>query len=116
MKPYCVTCRDKIRLEQIDDFVFICPNCRKSYNLYYEMLAYMDQLESTHEDESSTLETAGISASGPIVEFTDDNIPTLDEQLEMEEIEKGNKIAIPKYMKPGPGKTVIEYREVLPEQ
>jgi len=57
MKPYCVTCRNKIKLEQVDDFMFICPKYRKSYNLYYGVMAYEDELESTHEEQLATLET-----------------------------------------------------------
>lgn len=114
MKPYCVTCPNKLKLEQIDDFMFICPRCRKSYNLYYEVMAYEDELETSHEDEAQMIETAGISSAGPLMEFIDDNSENLqkmvEQDLEEESRRKGN-IPIPKYMKDSEGSTVTYYNE-----
>ena len=48
MNPLCVI--DKIKLDQVDNFVFICPKCRKTYNLYYEVMNYEDTIESAYDE------------------------------------------------------------------
>lgn len=114
MFEYCTLCPGKVILEEKGNYCFECPKCRRQYIRYYEVIAREDQLQSTHEDQAATLETAGLGAGGPgLMAARDDDFPTLDEIME-EEHNRG-KIPIPKYMKNGPVTTVEEFHEELLE-
>jgi hypothetical protein len=116
--PKCVIC--KINLEQIDeedDYLFKCPNpkCKKEYTLFYEVMAYDDDVGTAYDEESETLELEGLAgASGSRLEVKEDELefPSIDEEMEEEyETREGGKIPIPKYMRDSQTTKVIEYRE-----
>lgn len=70
-KILCVIC--KVHLQNIDDYIWRCPRCRREYFLHYEIMEHEDEgLETVHESESATIELAGLdSNSGPGLEVLD---------------------------------------------
>lgn len=110
-KILCCIC-PKITLEQTDSFMFICPKCKRSYNLYYEIMNFPDEIESSHDEEGNIIELSGLSVGGPgLLSANDNEFPTLDQQYE--QLHNKAKIPIPKYMKNGPVTTVEEFHEEI---
>jgi hypothetical protein len=73
------------------------------------MIAHADELESAHEEESATLETAGLNAAGTgLLSERDEEFYSLDEIMEEQYNKEGKKI--PKYMK---GSNVEEFHEEI---
>ena len=110
--PKCVI--DKTFLEQKDDYLFKCPKCKLEYTLFYEILAYDDSVGTAYDDEAATIETGGLAAATePRLETKDNELdfPSLDEQMESR-YREGN-IPIPKYMQPGPGQRLVEFKETI---
>ena len=104
----CVLCKYKLKQIEEQEYSYKCsnPECKREYTLFYEIMAYDDDVGTAYDDESATLELEGLAGgSGPrlLVEkdFDDDD----------EEYETKSDIPIPKYFKDSPTTKVIEYRE-----
>jgi hypothetical protein len=102
-KINCVICFPKVELVYInpEERRYKCPRCKNEYQLGYEILPQEDELESSHSDYEEDSDSVGLLVAD------DDDFDNED----IEEEEEEDSIPIPDYMKPGPGQTLVEYRE-----
>jgi phage FluMu protein Com len=106
-KLLCVLCsNDKIQLDYVSELRYKCPRCKNTYQLGYEILEHEDDFVSLHEGEDVELSGIGNDSVGLLVADNEFSSTTEEEEEEVE-----GKIPIPKYMKSGEGRKVIEYRE-----
>lgn len=66
----CVIC--KVQLKEVAERSYKCPKCHNTYTLGYEIVQYEDDFETSHEEEQSQIQLAGIGAGGPALEILDD--------------------------------------------
>lgn len=108
--PICVLC--KVKLDNPETYLFVCPTCNRQYILDYEVLEYADDVGTAYDDESATIETEGIgAASGPRLEIQEDELDNLDDDSDNDDEDDDGSIPIPDYMKSEEGREVIEYYE-----
>ena len=116
-KPMCVLCNVPLYKMKEDQFQWRCPNqeCRKVYQLYYEVMAYESDFSTIYgEEEENSLELAGLEGVGePILLVAKDNDNDNDNEEEVITTKTKTKsdIPIPKYMKDSEITEVVEYRE-----
>ena len=109
-KILCVLCKIQLECISFEGLRYKCPRCKNTYQLGYEILEHEDDFESSHEEEAD-IELSGIESTvgsgvGLLVANDDDEFTTNDNKYTTK-----SDIPIPKYMKPGPGRKVVEYHE-----
>jgi hypothetical protein len=104
-KPMCVLCHVPLYKSENEDYQWICTKEKShKYQIYHEIMAYESDFSSIYNEEENNLELEGLEGvGGPQLLVADDDFD--------EDIEEDDSIPIPDYMKPGPGKTLVEYRE-----
>ena len=115
LKILCVLC--KLPLDCInspEDLRYKCPRCKNIYQLGYEILEHEDDIESSHEDEDVELSGLGDNDSVGLLVATDNEFTTTTEEENNNTTTRSN-IPIPDYMKAGPGKRLVEFKEIIEE-
>ena len=95
---FCVLCKVQLECISAEEQKYICPRCKADYSLYENMIPQEDILESSHEEDSNDNNVGGLLSAN-------------DNEFKTNEEEESGKIEIPEYMKPAPGRNVVEYRE-----
>jgi hypothetical protein len=100
-KINCVLCKIELTCINPEERRYKCSRCKNTYQLGgYEILPQEDELESSHEEDNEE------SDSICLLVADDDDFEDIEEEEEEED-----DIKVPDYMKPGPGQTLVEYRE-----
>jgi hypothetical protein len=101
-KILCVLCKVQLNCTNPEERRYKCPRCKNTYQLGFNQInEFEDELQSSHEED---------------IEDSDNNVGLLvadDDEFDEDIEDDGSKsdIKVPDYMKPGPGKTLVEYRE-----
>ena len=111
LKILCVLCR--IQLDYVSELRYKCPRCKNTYELGYEILEHEDDIESSHEDEDVELSGLGDNNSVGLLVATDDQFTEYNDNDNNPTTR--SDIVIPDYMKAGPGKRLVEFKETIEE-
>ena len=114
LKILCVLC--KLPLDCInspEELRYKCPRCKNTYQLGYEILEHEDDIESSHEDEDVELSGLGDNDSVGLLVATDDQFTEYNDNDNNPTTR--SDIVIPDYMKAGPGKRIVEFKETIEE-
>lgn len=109
-KAICVICQ--IQLDQIDDVVFLCSQCKRKYIGEYEIMSYENSVGTAFDDSQDTIELEGIgAANSPLMMTKKDNNNIYNVSILDKEKQKVSDIPIPKYMQNSQTVKVIDYKE-----